>query len=104
MVPHAAPLQPAPLTPQVTAAFELPVTIAVNCWVVPVVTAVLFGDTVIATAAAAATLSVPALLMVLPALLVTTTVNSARSSEAIAGGVAYAEEIAPLIEVPFFRH
>ena len=31
MVPHAAPVQPAPLTPQVTAVFELPVTAAVNC-------------------------------------------------------------------------
>jgi hypothetical protein len=65
---------------------------------------VLFGDTAIAPAAAGATLRVPALLVALPALLVTTTVNSARSSEIVVGGVVYAEEVAPLIAAPFFRH
>jgi hypothetical protein len=46
----------------------------------------------------------PALLVALPALLVTTTVNSARLSEAVVGGVVYAEEVAPLIAAPFFCH
>ena len=104
MVPHAAPLQPAPLKPQVTAAFELPVTVAVNCWVAPAVTVVLLGDTAIATPVPAATLRVPALLVALPALLVTTTVNSERLSKAVVGGVVYAEEVAPLMAVPFFCH
>ena len=92
MVPHAAPLQPAPLTPQVTDVFELPVTVAVNCWVAPAVTVVLVGDTEITTAAgavgaAAATLSVAGLLFALPALLVTATVKSASLSEGAVGGV-----------------
>jgi hypothetical protein len=64
----------------------------------------LFGDTAIATPAAVATLRMPALLVTLPALLVTTTVNSARLSEAVVGGVVYAEEVAPLIAAPFFCH
>jgi hypothetical protein len=46
----------------------------------------------------------PALLVALPALLEITTVNSARLSEAVVGGVVYNEEVAPLMAVPFFRH
>ena len=57
-----------------------------------------------ATAVAAETLSVAVLLVALPALLVTTTVKSERLSEAVAGGVVYKEEVAPLMAVPFFRH
>jgi hypothetical protein len=57
-----------------------------------------------ATAVAPATLRVPALLVALPALLLTTTVNSARLSEAVVGGVVYNEEVAPLITDPFFCH
>jgi len=49
MVPHAAPLQPVPLTLQVTAVFELPVTGAENCCVLPSATVALFGLTVMAT-------------------------------------------------------
>ena len=103
-MPHAAPLQPAPLTLQVTAVFELPVTVAINCWLAAVATVALLGDTVIVIAVAVATLRVAALLVTLPALLVTTAVNSARLSEDVVGGVVYAEEVAPLITVPFFRH
>jgi hypothetical protein len=47
---------------------------------------------------------VPALLVALPALLLTTTVNSARLSEAVVGGVVYNEEVAPLMADPFFCH
>jgi hypothetical protein len=47
MVPHAAPLQPAPLTLHVTAVFEVPVTVAANCWVVPSDTVALLGLTFI---------------------------------------------------------
>jgi hypothetical protein len=53
---------------------------------------------------AAKTFSVPALLVTLPALLVTTTVNSARLMDIVAGGVVYEEEIAPLMALPFIRH
>lgn len=50
MVPHAAPVQPAPpITFQVTAVFELPVTVAANCCVLPIATVALFGLTLIAT-------------------------------------------------------
>jgi len=76
-VPHAAPLQFAPLKLQVTAVFELPVTVAVNCWVALAATVVLVGDTAIAAAPAGATLRMAGLLVVLAALLVMTTVSCA---------------------------
>jgi len=104
MVPHAAPLQPVPLTLQVTAEFEVPVTVAANCWVIPTASVALFGLICTATPAAAATLRVALVLVVLPALLLTTTAKRARLSEAVAGGVVYVEEVAPLIAVPFFCH
>jgi hypothetical protein len=44
------------------------------------------------------------LLVMLPALLVTVTVNSAPLSEAVVAGVVYAKEVAPLMAVPFFFH
>jgi hypothetical protein len=47
---------------------------------------------------------VAVLLVALPALLVTTTVNSSPLSELVVAGVVYDEEIAPLMAVPFFRH
>src|ERR1700722_7271277 len=40
----------------------------------------------------------------LPALLPTTTVNSARLPAAVAGGVVEEDEVAPLTAVPFFCH
>jgi hypothetical protein len=43
MVPHAALLQPAPATLQVTDVFELPVTVAANCCLVPSATVAVFG-------------------------------------------------------------
>jgi hypothetical protein len=65
---------------------------------------VVFGDTAIVTPVPPATLRVPALLVALPALLVTSTVNRARLSEAVVGGVVYDEAVAPLMAVPFFCH
>jgi hypothetical protein len=103
MVPHAAPLHPALLTLHVTAVLEAPVTVAVNCWIAPSATVAPVGDTAIA-AAAAETFRVAALLVALPALLLITTVNSARLSAAVVGGVVYVEEVAAVIAVPFFRH
>jgi hypothetical protein len=87
MVPHALPLQPAPLRVQVAAVFEVPVTVAANCCVLLTDTVALFGFTCTATAAALETFRVAALLVTLPALLLITTVNSARLSAAAAGGV-----------------
>lgn len=49
IVPHVAPVQPAPLTVQVTAVFEVPVKVPTNCWVFPTITVALFGLTVIVT-------------------------------------------------------
>jgi hypothetical protein len=87
MVPHAPPLQPAPLIVQVTVVFEVPVTVAANCCVLPTDTVALIGFTCTATPAAPETFKVAVLLVVLPALLPTTTVNSARLSVAVVGGV-----------------
>jgi len=88
MVPHAAPLQPAPpMTCQVTAVFAVPVTVAANCCVLPTDTVALFGFTCTAAPAAPETFRVALLLVVLPALLLTTTLNSALLSEAVVGVV-----------------
>ena len=43
MVPHAAEVQPAPTTFQVTAVFAVPVTVATNCCVLPNATVELVG-------------------------------------------------------------
>jgi len=105
MVPHAAPLQPGPLiTFQVTAVFDVPVTAAVNCRGDPIATVALAGDTAIATLFVRETLRVAALLLTLPALLLTITVNKARLSAAVVGGVVYVEEVAPLTLVRFLFH
>ena len=45
MVPHVAPLQPAPATLHVTAVFVVPSTEAVNCWLAPTPTDGLAGET-----------------------------------------------------------
>jgi hypothetical protein len=44
-------MQPAPLTVQATAVLEVPVTFAINCWLLPTTSVALFGFTVIATRA-----------------------------------------------------
>jgi hypothetical protein len=86
IVPHVAALQPAPATLQVTPEFDVPVTFASNCWSAPTVTDALIGLTVIARCGAL-TLSLAALLVVLPMLLPTSTVNVVPSSELVVGGV-----------------
>jgi hypothetical protein len=48
-VPQAAPEQPAPLRLHVTVAFEVPVTVDVNCCVFPVITCAVAGEVVTAT-------------------------------------------------------
>jgi hypothetical protein len=67
----------------------VPVAVTEKAAVCPAFTVKLAGCVVIdgATAAAPATLSVAVLLVALPALLLTTTLNSALLSEAVVGGV-----------------
>ena len=50
------------------------------------------------------TVRIAALLVALPALLVTTTLNCAALSEVVVTGVVYADDIAPLMADPFFCH
>jgi hypothetical protein len=87
IVPHAAPLHPAPLTLQVTPVLEFPVTFAANCWAPPAVTVVLLGFTVMTTTGTAFTVSVAALLVTFPTELLTTTVNCDPLSAAVVTGV-----------------
>jgi hypothetical protein len=71
----------------------------------PAVTSALTGCVVIDGATPAAlSVSVAALLVALPALLVTITLNRAPLSELVLAGVVYVEEVAPLRAVPFFCH
>jgi hypothetical protein len=53
---------------------------------------------------AALTVSIAMLLVALPALLLTTTVNCALLSAVVSAGVVYVDEVAPLIATPFFLH
>lgn len=103
IVPHAAPAQAAPLTFQVTAEFEEPVTFPINCWLFPTVTIALFGSTVIATGVAL-TMRVAALLVALPPELLTIMLNWLRLSEIITAGIVKVAEVALVIPVPFFCH
>ena len=52
----------------------------------------------------ALTVSVATLLVMLPAELLTTTLNCAPLSAAVVAGVVYEGEVAPLMFAPFFRH
>jgi hypothetical protein len=49
MVPQLAPLQPPPDTVHSTAVFVVPVTVAVNCWLLPTLTWAVAGVTATAT-------------------------------------------------------
>ena len=83
----------------------MPVAVTEKVAVCPAVTSALTGCVVIDGATPAALSdSVAALLVALPALLVTTTINSEPLSELVVAGVVYVEEVAPLMAVPFFRH
>ena len=52
----------------------------------------------------ALTVSIAALLVALPALLLTATVNFALLSVDVSAGVVYVAEVAPLIAAPFLLH
>src|SRR5207302_6054564 len=71
----------------------------------PAVTVWLAGWVVIDGAAAAAlTVSVAALLVILPAVLLTATVNCELLSAEVVAGVVYLDKVAPLMVVLFFLH
>src|SRR5579862_4870952 len=57
-VPHADPVQPVPLTLQLSAVFVLPVTVARNCCWPPTATCALVGVTLTATGAMTVTVAV----------------------------------------------
>jgi len=83
----------------------VPVAVTEKVAVCPAVTSALTGCVVIDGATPTAlSVSVAALLVALPALLVTTTLNSEPLSELVVAGVVYVEEVAPLMAVPFFCH
>ncbi len=83
----------------------MPVAATVNAAVCPAVTVWLAGCVVIEGATAAAlTVRVAALLVTLPAELLTITVNCAPLSELVVAGVVYEVEVAPLTDVPFLFH
>jgi hypothetical protein len=102
-------LKPAPaiLTFEIVT-FEFPafVSVTLRTLLLPILTfpklrlvALLFSKSV-----AAFTVRVAALLVMLPTLLVTVTVNCAPLSEVAVAGVVYVAEVAPLIAVPPFFH
>ena len=80
----------------------MPVATTVNVAVWPAVTVWLAGCVVMD--GATFTVSVAALLVTLPVLFVTVTVNWAPLSDDVVTGVVYVVEVAPLIAVPFFFH
>ena len=86
IVPHAAPVQPTPLTVHVTAVFEEPVIFPANCWVRPTATVALFGLKLIVNDAAF-TVSVAVLLVTLLFELLTATLNWLPLSEVAVAGV-----------------
>src|SRR5260370_603811 len=84
----------------------VPVATTVNVAVCPAVTVWFAGCVVIAGATAAAlTVSVAAVLVTVPALLLTTTVNCSPLCEVVLAAVVYvAAFAAPLIGEPFICH
>ena len=79
------------------------VTVKVAVW--PALTVWLAGCAVIDGATGAdVTVSVAALLVTLPAVLLTVTLNDAPLSEFVVAGVVYDAEVAPPIADPFFFH
>jgi hypothetical protein len=83
----------------------VPLAATVNDAVFPATIVWLAGCVVIDGAATGAvTISVAGLLVAVPAVLLTDTVNAALASAVVSAGVVYVEEIAPLSIAPFFFH
>ncbi|MHB8499920.1 MAG: hypothetical protein ACYDCG_05795 [Candidatus Acidiferrales bacterium] len=85
-VPQEAPLQPAPVKLHVTAVFVVPVTVAVNEFVLAVGTEALVGVMLSKTAAAATRVTLAEADLVGSAMLVTVTLSVAGEGT-LAGGV-----------------
>lgn len=84
---------------------DVPLAATVNDAVFPAITDWLAGCVVMAGATVAlVTVSVAALLVALPALLVTAAVNFALLSVLVSAGVVYVAAVAPLIAAPFLLH
>ncbi len=83
----------------------MPVAATVNDAVFPAITVWLAGWVEMPGATVAlVTVSTAALLVALPALLLTATVNFALLSVVVSAGVVYKEAVAPLIAAPFLLH
>jgi hypothetical protein len=83
----------------------VPVAATVNEAVFPAITVWLAGCVVMAgPTVVLVTVNTAALLVALPAVLLTSAVNCALLSVIVSAGVVYEEEVAPLIAVPFFFH
>lgn len=83
----------------------VPVAATVNEAVFPAITVWLAGCVVMAGATTAlVTVSTAALLVALPAVLLTSAVNCALLAEVVSAGVVYVDDVAPLIAVPFIFH
>ena len=105
--PPAVKPAPAMLTFE-TVTFEFPafVNVTLSVLLLPMSTFAKFRLVLLALSrdVATFTVSVAALLVTLPVLLLTTTVNCAPLSDDVVAGVVYVEEVAPLIAVPFLFH
>jgi hypothetical protein len=102
-------LKPAPemLTLEIVT-FEVPALVSVTFWLplldtftLPKCKAV---ELALRTSVAALTVSVDELLVALPALLLTVTVNCALLSVVVSAGVVYEDDVAPSIAAAFFFH
>ena len=83
----------------------MPIALTEKVAVCPALIVTLAGWVVIEGATTAGvTVRVTTLLVVLPAELLTITVNSDPLSDVAATGVVYVGEVAPLMVVPFFVH
>jgi hypothetical protein len=83
----------------------VPLAVTENDAVFPAITDWFAGCALIAGATVAlVTVSRAALLVALPALLLTATVNCALLSVVVSAGVVYVDEVAPLIAAPFLLH
>jgi hypothetical protein len=104
-VGEVAPLIGAPFLLHWYVSGAVPVAATVNEAVFPAITVWLAGCVVMAGATVVlVTVSTAALLVALPAVLLTSAVNCALLSAVVSAGVVNVEEVAPLIAAPFFFH
>jgi hypothetical protein len=104
-VADVAPLIAVPLLLHWYVNGPVPVATTVNVAAFPAITVWLAGCVEIAGATVAlVTVSTAALLVALPALLLTATVNFSLLAAVVSAGVVYVDDVAPLIAVPFMLH